>query len=113
MKSFLTKLVNPYVMTSLVCILVFTMVLFFSYVFGQDAFNGETLFSRAMLFITLPAIALAFMADPYVGGVFGFEGMIYQALGLILFVLFSAFIWSLPVWGIIYIVQRLRKTNTV
>ncbi len=113
MKSFLTKLVNPYVMTSLVFILVFITVLCLSYVFGQAVFNGETFFSSVMLFITLPAIMLAFTVDPYLTGVYGFDGMIYQALGLVAFVLFSAFIWSLPVWGIIYIVQRLRKTNTV
>ena len=113
MKSFLTKLVNPYILTYLVWVLVFIVVLFLSYVFGQDLFNGETFFSRAMLFITFPAIAWAFMVDPYLTSVYGFGGVVYQVLGLAAFVLFSAFIWSLPVWGILYIVQRLRKTHTV
>jgi hypothetical protein len=88
-------------------------VLFLSYVFGQDLFNGETFFSRAIIFITFPAIWWAFMVDPYLTSVFGFEGMIYQLFGFTFVVLFSTFVWSLPVWGIIYIVQRLRKTNTV
>jgi hypothetical protein len=63
----------------------------------------EQQFRDNLFFIVAPGIFLAMLLDIYMTGIANTTW--YQIVGLVLATFFSSFIWSLPIWGILFVAQ--------
>jgi hypothetical protein len=113
MKIFLTKIIKKYPLQSVYASLVF--VGFLLYVAARVTSGASWENPIIHFLIIYNPIVLYLAASEVFEPLFSVEvwSVIENVIFFLLVVVIAPFFWSLPVWGIIYIVQRLRKTNTV
>ncbi len=74
-----------------------------AHLIDEQQFRDNTFFANILVFIVAPGIFLAMPLDIYMAEFS--NTMWYQLIGSVLATFFSAFIWSLPIWGMLFVAQ--------